>query len=38
MKSVYSVIGTLMILASGAAVAADSWYLGGTLGYYDLDS
>jgi OOP family OmpA-OmpF porin len=38
MKSVYSVIGTLMILVPGAAVAADSWYLGGTLGYYDLDS
>lgn len=38
MKSVHSVIGTLMILASSAAVATDSWYLGGTLGYYDLDS
>ena len=38
MKSVHSVIGTLMILASGVAVASDSWYLGGTLGYYDLDS
>ena len=37
MKSVHSAIGILMILAAGA-VAADSWYLGGTLGYYDLDS
>jgi OOP family OmpA-OmpF porin len=37
MKSVHSVIGTLIVLASGAA-AADNWYLGGTLGYYDLDS
>ena len=38
MKSVHSIIGTLVILASGAAAATDSWYLGGTLGYYDLDS
>ncbi len=38
MKSVHSVIGALMIAASGAAIAGDSWYLGGTLGYYDLDS
>ena len=38
MKSVHSIIGSLMILASGAAAATDSWYLGGTLGHYDLDS
>ena len=38
MKSVHSVIGALLILASGAAAATDSWYLGGTIGYYDLDS
>jgi OOP family OmpA-OmpF porin len=37
MKSVHTAIGILMILAAGA-VAADSLYLGGTLGYYDLDS
>ena len=38
MKSIHVVIGTLIFLASSGAAAADSWYLGGTLGYYDLDS
>jgi OOP family OmpA-OmpF porin len=38
MRRIKSVIGALAIIASGAAAASDSWYLGGTLGHYDLDS
>ena len=38
MKAFHSVLGALVILASGTASASDSWYMGATVSNYNLDS
>ena len=38
MKAFHSVLGALVILASGTASASDSWYMGATVSNYNLDN
>jgi len=38
MKAFHSVLGALVILASGTALASDSWYVGATVSNYNLDN